>query len=142
MKEAILTVDLAVTINGSEIVLISRAKPPFMDKLVLPGGHFEKTDSSTAQACTREAMEEIGLRIDPENLKLLTVLDDPDRDPRPGRRVSIAYTIDLSSYEAIKNCRASSDARSIHIREIDSLTQKEIGFDHWKVIKELKRIQT
>jgi 8-oxo-dGTP diphosphatase len=138
MKEVILTVDLAATINGSEIVLIKRTKPPFMDKLVLPGGHFEQTDKSAAQACAREAMEEIGLRIDPENLKLLMILDGPDRDPRPGRRVSVVYTIDLPNREAIKNCRASSDAHSINIKKIDTLKEDDIGFDHWEVIKKLK----
>lgn len=138
MKEIIMTVDLAATINRSEIILIERTKPPFMDKLVLPGGHFEITDSGATSACIREAMEEIGLKIDCEDLKLLMILDDPDRDPRPGRRISVVYTIDLSDHEAIKNCRASSDARTIHVSRINSLKKHEIGFDHWKVIEKLK----
>jgi len=135
----ILTTDLALTINGSEIVLISRTKPPFQDKLVLPGGHFESSDKSLSDACAREALEEISLKIDPDKLRLLKVLDDPKRDPREGRRISVVFRLDLIGYEFLKDLSPASDAKKIHINKIDSLTQNEIGFDHWKVIEELKK---
>ena len=109
-----------------------------MDKLVLPGGHFEETDQSLSAACAREALEEIGFEVDPDELKLLTVLDDPKRDPRPGRRISVVFTIDVSSRNCLENCGPASDARAIEIREINGLTEEEIGFDHWEVVKILK----
>jgi ADP-ribose pyrophosphatase YjhB (NUDIX family) len=131
----ILTVDIAVTINSSEILLIKRAKEPFMDKFVLPGGHFELSDPSATIACVREALEEINLKVDPKKLSLLTILDKPDRDPRKGRRISIVYTINLSNLEKVKNCRAESDALSIEIKNLKDLSEKEVGFDHWEAIK-------
>lgn len=139
MRKIILTVDLAVTINGSEIILINRAKPPFQDRLVLPGGHFESSDKSLSGACAREALEEISLKIDPDKLRLLAVLDDPKRDPRKGRRISAVFRLDLIGHELLKDLFPASDAKKIHIRKIDSLSENEIGFDHWKAIKELKK---
>ena len=127
-----LATDGLVTIQGKKIVLIKRAKEPFLDKLVMPGGHVESDDSSVAIACARELEEEIGLQIDPQNLKLLTVLDSPDRDPRPGRLISIVYRIDLESEPLLK---AATDAKEVVIRNLNELTANEIGFDHWQAIK-------
>jgi len=120
-------------------VLIERAKEPFMDKLVLPGGHFESSDKSLSDACAREALEEISLKIDPDKLRLLAVLDDPKRDPRKRRRISVVFRLDLIGYKFLNNLSPASDAKKIHIKKIDSLTKNEIGFDHWKVIEELKK---
>ncbi len=39
--QTILTVDLAVIVEGEELVLIERGEEPFSGKLALPGGHFE-----------------------------------------------------------------------------------------------------
>jgi len=139
MNEIILTVDLALTVNHSQVLLIKRADPPFLDKLVLPGGHLESSDISAKAACCREAKEEINLDIDENELELLAVLDSPGRDPRRGRRISIAYTIDFSAHQSVASCRASSDARSIHFRNISSLKKEELGFDHWKVIEMLQK---
>jgi ADP-ribose pyrophosphatase YjhB (NUDIX family) len=83
-RKLVLTVDGLVTLAHQEIVLIRRAKPPFMDKLVMPGGHVEASDVSIPAACARELEEEIGCRLNPADLQLLCVLDRPDADPRPG----------------------------------------------------------
>ena len=135
----ILTVDLALTINRSEILLIERAKGPFLDKLVLPGGHFENFEKNTRKACTREMSEELNLRINSEKLELFTILDDKDRDPRKGRRISVVFTIDFPNCECIEECSPASDAKAIRVREINSLAKEEIGFDHWKVIEMIKQ---
>lgn len=131
------TVDIAVTIGRKHIVLIERAKPPFMDKLVLPGGHVEPTDESFTSACAREALEEIGLVVRPEDLRFLMTIEG-NSDPRPGHRVSQVFTINFPTLEALGSCTASSDAKSIHIRELASLKPEEIGFDHFQAIIKLK----
>lgn len=135
--ETKLTADLALTVNSMYLVLIRRAKPPFMDKLVLPGGHVEG-EETMAEACAREAFEEIGFKVDPRALRLLTILDDPKRDPRPGRRVSAVFTIDVTPRD-LSNLIAGSDAASLELRKITELKPEEVGFDHFEAIKLLAR---
>lgn len=131
-----LTVDLIVVAERN-ILLIKRKKFPFQDKLVLPGGHVEADDASLAHACAREAAEEIGLLAKPEDLKLLTILDTPDRDPRPGRRISIVFFLELSSKLLLQNCVPGSDALEISILPFEQIKEEEIGFDHFKAIKSI-----
>jgi len=130
-----LTVDAIVTIDHSEVVLIRRAKPPHEDKLVFPGGHVEGNET-LASACVRELEEEIGLKVEEKELRLVTVLDAPGRDPRPGRRVSVVFRLDISSERAAM-VRAGSDAREIVLRPLASLHPEELGFDHARVIGHL-----
>ncbi len=125
-----ITVDVVVLCNGG-VVLIRRNKPPFMDRLVLPGGHVEDSDVSLAAACCRELAEEIGLKVAPEQLKLLTVLDAKDRDPRPERRVSIVFMVKLTELPILT---AGSDALEVEVVELDSITQDMVGFDHYQAI--------
>lgn len=129
-EDIIRTVDIAVVCRGS-ILLIKRTKPPFMDRLVLPGGHVEAGESLRA-AATRELEEEAGLRIDPSSLRELATLDAPDRDPRPGRRVSAVFAVEIVSPVG---CLAGSDAASLHWRRLSSLSADEIGFDHFEAIR-------
>ncbi len=131
-----LTVDIVVVCKN-KIVLIRRSKPPFMDRLVLPGGHVEESDANLRAACCREVAEEIGLEIAPEQLELLTVLDAADRDPRPERRISIVFMVKLTELPLLT---AGSDALKVEVVELDSLTQKMVGFDHFLAILAAKGI--
>ncbi len=134
MNEKIIrTVDIAVTFRGS-ILLIKRTKAPFMDKLVLPGGHVEAGENLLA-AAVRELEEEVGLRLDVPRLRELKTLNAPDRDPRPGRRVSVVFIAELSSADEACLCHAGSDAASLHWRHLSSLSAGEIGFDHFEAIR-------
>ncbi len=137
MRDILLTTDGLVVLRKKTIVLIKRVKPPFEDKLVLPGGHVETEDKSVAYACTRELEEEIGLKIKPERLSLLKILDAPKRDPRPGRRISVVYRIDLEDDPELK---AGDDAAKIVLRDLDDLQPEEVGFDHWEAISMVKKL--
>lgn len=142
MSDILLTTDALVTIGGKGIVLIRRAKEPFMDKLVMPGGHIDFNDKSVAHACARELEEEVGLKINAEDLKFLTILDAPDRDPRQdARRISIVYTIDLLDRSLLANCKAATDAKEVHIVEIDKLKKDDTGFDHWEAVEMVKKFK-
>jgi len=132
----LLTVDVVIMVNGTHAVFIKRAKPPFVDKLVLPGGHVEEGET-TIEAAVREAEEELHLTLNPGQLKLLTVLDSLGRDPRPGRRVSVVFTYDVP-IQALTGLSAGSDAASAELREIASLDEGELGFDHWEAVKLLR----
>lgn len=134
-SNAVLTVDVVILLGGTEVVLIKRAKYPHKDKLVLPGGHLEKGEE-LREACVREIAEEVGFIASSSDLKLLTVLDDPKRDPRPGRRISAVFLLELPT-SACNSFIAGSDAAEVIIRPLSSLTEKEIGFDHWSAILEV-----
>lgn len=127
------TVDGLITIAGREIILIERTKPPFEDKLVLPGGHIEDGESEKA-ACVRELEEEIGLTVCEDDLELLIVINNPGRDPRPGHDKTTVFHVDLPDRSALKTLKAGSDAKSIVVRELVSLEPSEIGFDHFEAI--------
>lgn len=133
MSHITVMVDGLVTIAGTKAVFIQRAKPPFMEKLVMPGGHVESEDESLTSACARELEEEIGLVVSPESLRLLTVLDTKGRDPRKPT-LSVVFTIDLSSEDLLASCVAGSDAKKIVIRDLASLNSEEVGFDHFKAV--------
>jgi 8-oxo-dGTP diphosphatase len=128
----ILTVDALIE-SPAGILLIERAKPPFLGTLSLPGGHVESSDRSPEAACVRELREETGIRVEAEELKLLTVLADPGRDPRPGNRVSIVYALRLPS-RRLSGLKAGSDARRVRIVPAKRLRPEQIAFDHWKAI--------
>jgi len=134
-EQTIQTVDIAVTCNG-HLLLIRRTKAPFEDKLVLPGGHVELGESAV-EAIIREALEEIGLVVRAEELRFLIRLDREHRDPRPGRRISLVYHLEISA-SRLSECAAASDAREIVIREISSLNESEIGFDHFEAVRLLQ----
>lgn len=136
-SDAITTVDAVITFGKTEVVLIRRAKEPFLDKLVLPGGHVERGESPQ-EACVREIEEETGLRVALEQLKFLTVLDREGRDPRPGKRVSGVYHVALPR-DTQKQLRPGSDAREILVRGLVGLSQGQVGFDHWKAINMVRR---
>ncbi len=131
-QQIFLTVDGLVT-DGTSVILIKRAHEPFLETLVLPGGHVDFVDESAKAACARELSEEINFQPELDQLELLMILDKPDRDPRPNRRISIVYLIALP--ELPKNIQAQSDAKQIVIRELKNLKPEEIGFDHIKAIE-------
>jgi ADP-ribose pyrophosphatase YjhB (NUDIX family) len=132
------TVDIAVTIAGRDLVLIERTKPPFEDKLCLPGGRIEPEDPTPADAAVREAFEEIGLALDPAALRFVTMLTG-DRDPRPDVGDSTVFHVDFAEVPALQ---AGSDAKRLIIRALDSLRPEEMGFDHWEVIMLLTGVKT
>jgi 8-oxo-dGTP diphosphatase len=133
----ILTVDVAL-VAGDELLLIRRAIPPFLDRLVLPGGHVDPEDSGLAAAAARELLEETGVALRPEDLKFLCLLDSPGRDPRPGRRMSVAFTAACADRSSV-SAAAGSDAREIVWRRLGTIRPDEIGFDHWQAIAALGR---
>ena len=130
------TVDILITVNKKKIILIKRAKEPFMDKLVLPGGHVEK-DEDLETACCREAKEEIGFLVYPSELEKLIVLDSLKRDPRPGKRISTVFHVDLLDESRLENCQAESDALAIEIRDIKNISPEMIGFDHFRALEKI-----
>lgn len=134
--KVILTVDCVITIQKQCVVLVRRVKEPFLDKLVLPGGHVENFDHSLSEACAREVLEEIGLHIEPTALSFLTVLSKQGRDPRPGVRVSAVYRIDLPSVPVFQ--LAPKEIEAVVVVLLSEIEPHMIGFDHFEALRMLK----
>lgn len=131
------TVDAAIVIDHEFLLLIERTKPPFLEKLVFPGGHVDAGESCRV-ACAREVLEEVGLEITLDRLELLALLDEPGRDPRPGHDLSIVFRVNLSR-EDTNSAKAMTDAKSLHLVRILDLTPDQVGFDHWQAIEKLQK---
>jgi 8-oxo-dGTP diphosphatase len=136
MGKTLLTVDVLIHDAFGQVLLIERVKEPFMDKLVMPGGHVESGES-LRQAAVRELEEEIGVVLAPEDLRELCYLDASDRDPRHERRESQVYDVFVPSIEKL-NARAQSDAKCIRVAPLSFLTSEMIGFDHYQAVKKLR----
>lgn len=135
--DSILTVD-GVLVSGRRVLLIERTKAPYMDRLVFPGGHVEDGEDLPS-AVVRELMEEVGVEVSALDLTYLTLLSDPGRDPRPGHRVAHVYWMRVE--EAVLDLAvAGSDARALHLVDIDSIEPAHIGFDHYRAIVALKEV--
>ena len=139
MSDILLTVDPVVTINNEKILLVRRGQEPDIGKLALPGGHVDLADLSVKHACARELKEETGLVVGLGDLKFMVILDNPGRDPRPDRRISIVYKVDLPSEDLLRNCKAGSDAKDLVVKKIDELKSEDMAVDHWEVIKIIKK---
>ncbi len=135
-KKIIMTVDILLLDEYDNVLLIRRAKPPFEDKFVLPGGHVDEGERFEF-AAARELKEEVGIEVSPYDLQFICRLDAPDRDPRPGRRISYVFGMRIPQHLLTK-ARAGSDAQSIHLIRLCDLTRDLLGFDHYKVVEAFK----
>ncbi|GAA3945944.1 NUDIX domain-containing protein [Actinoplanes auranticolor] len=70
-------VAVAVQPVGGGLLVVRRGIPPARDTLALPGGFIE-TGETWQQAASRELGEEVGLRTDPETVRLYDTISAPD----------------------------------------------------------------
>tara|TARA_B110001469_G_C9458550_1_gene231196 strand:- start:15 stop:437 length:423 start_codon:yes stop_codon:yes gene_type:complete len=127
VETPLLTVDCVVFSEGG-IVLIRRGFEPFKGWLALPGG-FVDIGESAEQACVRELLEESGLLVDINKLKLIGVYSDPARDTRR-HTVSVAYLCESN----LENLQAGDDAVSVEV--VENWKSEDIAFDHKKIIED------
>lgn len=119
-----LTVDAVVPMGRGRILLIRRAKEPFLGHWALPGG-FVTVGETVEDACLRELEEETGIRGVIRSL--VGVFSDPARDPR-GHTVSIAYAVEALAGEL----RGADDAAEAAAVVYDDTL--ELAFDHRAII--------
>ena len=87
--DAIVTRPSAAEAGKTDILLITRARPPFVGSYALPGGFVDYGEDPKV-ACVRELKEECSVEgYEPE---LITVAGKPDRDPRK-HVISIVYAV-------------------------------------------------
>lgn len=128
-KTPLLAVDIVIKTKDDRIVFIKRLNPPFKGFFALPGG-FVEYGEKVEEAAIREAKEETGLDV--EDLRLIGVYSDPNRDPR-GHVVSIAFL----AKEKGGVLKASSDAK-----EVTALKEppEKLAFDHELILRDAKKM--
>ena len=132
-KTPSVTVDAIVTRakeGGTDILLITRAKPPFEGHYAFPGGFVDYGEDPKV-ACLRELQEECCVAgSQPE---LITVAGKPDRDPRK-HVISIVYSVQI---EADASVAAGDDAATAKWYDLRTVwNDYEFAFDHKDILKE------
>lgn len=135
------TVDLIVYIEGEGLLQVKRGNYPYKDCWALPGGFLDVGTENTVHAAIRELKEETSLDLTEDQLTLVGVYSDPDRDPRD-HVVSIVYAVDLPVKYA-KQVKAGDDAKETRFVQLNSspvtgdpMYSKEppMAFDHDKIV--------
>jgi 8-oxo-dGTP diphosphatase len=121
------TVDLIVN-YGEGIVLIKRKHEPFKDYWALPGGFLEYKKETLEQAASRELFEETSLKTNPEDLKLIGVYSNPERDPRDH---VISHVYEVRNYSG--ELKANDDAAEV---EVFRKIPENLAFDHSKILSD------
>jgi 8-oxo-dGTP diphosphatase len=128
-KAPSLTVDCVVLDPVGRLLLIRRRNAPFRGQYALPGGYVDYGET-TEHAAARELAEETGLVA--VTVSLIGVYSDPQRDPR-GHVVSIAYRVEVSSYDVCAGDDASAAAF------VGDWRGEELAFDHRRIVEDALR---
>jgi 8-oxo-dGTP diphosphatase len=130
-KTPALTSDCVIFDEKGRVLLIQRGNPPFKNAYALPGG-FVEIGETVEDACRREVLEEVGIKVG--DLRLIGVYSNPARDPR-GHTVSIAFLTALPRASAPK---AGSDAKSVEwVEDWRDLT---LAFDHARILADAEAL--
>lgn len=128
MKSPDLTVDIIITCDNGDIVLVKRKNEPFSGSWELPGGFVEygETVESTA---IREAEEETGLEVALECI--VGVYSEPDRDPR---RHIVSVCFKAKKIDG----KFDSDGEILKARAFnkDEIRNMNLAFNHIEMLKD------
>src|SRR5262245_30981945 len=110
------------------VLVIERAKDPYMGRLALPGG-FLRADEDLRAGAERELKEETDLDASMLHLEQLRAYGTPGRDPR-GPVVSVAF---LAIAPDLPTPTAGSDARDAHWKPVETV-HGQLAFDHDQIL--------
>jgi 8-oxo-dGTP diphosphatase len=83
-----------VLIRENKILLSRRYNTGFQDgSYSFPSGHLKNDEETFSQALVREAMEEIGIQIDPADLELVHVMHRRQQEPADERRINLFFKV-------------------------------------------------
>lgn len=129
--------------ESTEILLIKRAKEPYLDYWALPGGHFDiESDESINHAALREMEEETGIKPDDlygKTLKFEKYFDNKKRDTR-GRSVTFVFNgeVDMRKNPQIV---AADDAKDVRWVNRWDLASMDLAFDHGHILRKTNWIK-
>ncbi|MFE6412567.1 NUDIX domain-containing protein [Streptomyces sp. NPDC057837] len=127
-----------VCIRGNHVLTIERGWPPHQGQLALPGGHVDPGETSLA-AAARELLEETGVRVNPSDLVLVGIYDQPDRDPR-GRYVTVAYTVTVPADTVA--CGPEDEREVTAMRWVPLDQPGDLAFDHGQIVADAMQTRT
>lgn len=94
-------------------------------KWALPGGFLDR-DESCAEACIRETKEELAIEI--TNLKLIHIVDNPNRPNEDRQNINFVFIADFGSGEIV----TSEEVAEVNWFDLENLPPKEeIAFDFY-----------
>ncbi|MHA1315575.1 MAG: NUDIX domain-containing protein [Candidatus Helarchaeota archaeon] len=123
-------VDAVVLDGKGNVVLIKRRYPPYRGQLALPGG-FVKYKEDLKKAVIREVAEETNLHV--KIINKIGVYDARGRDPR-GNIITTAFKCQVIGDPT--DLKSTSEVLSAEWIPIESLKEKDLAFDHEKILKE------
>jgi len=119
-----------IVLKDNQVLLVKRAARLLEGgKWGIVGGFLER-DETLEQAVHREVMEETGWKV--ENIKLLEIIDEPNRPNDDRQNVPFVYTCD-----AVEKV-GEPDDESVEQKwfDLDALPSSEqFAFDHLEMIK-------
>nr|MDO8088902.1 NUDIX hydrolase [Candidatus Sigynarchaeum springense] len=119
------TVDVVISDDKGNVVLVKRDRPPFLGFYALPGRFvYADKGESEKDAIDVALAEKVGGKVKIE--KKQGIYDAPGRDPR-GKVVSTVFKCKLVSAEGIK----------AEIVPVDKLKEMKLAFDHKKILKDV-----
>lgn len=145
---AVIAILFAYDLKGKQYVLtVKRGKgtpdPEYVGANCLPCGYLD-FDETTQEAAARELFEETGVKVNPEDLHLLSINDNPFDDKR--QNVTFRYFIEIKGIpvEGISQILTSKFSEEDEIELIKFIPVTEIdnykwAFNHDKIINQLKR---
>jgi 8-oxo-dGTP diphosphatase len=99
----------------------------------LPGGHVDWRSESLEEAACRELHEETGIEVEPSDLVQVGAYGDPDRDPRSGRTVSVAFVAFNRGFGDPFGGSDATHARFIDVIELLA-SPNRLEFDHRAIV--------
>lgn len=145
---AVIVILFAYDLKGKQYVLtVKRGKgtpdPEYVGVHCLPCGYLD-FDETTQEAAARELFEETGVKVNPDNLKLLSINDNPSDDKR--QNITFRYFIEVKGIpiEGINQILTNKFSEEEEIDSIQFVPVVDIDNYKWafnqdKIINQLKR---
>lgn len=145
---AVIVILFAYDLKGKQYVLtVKRGKgtpdPEYVGVHCLPCGYLD-FDETTQEAAARELFEETGVKVNPDDLKLLSINDNPSDDKR--QNITFRYFIEIKGIpiEGINQILTNefSEKDEVDFAEfipVVNIDDYKWAFNQDKIINQLKR---
>jgi 8-oxo-dGTP diphosphatase len=145
---AVIIIFFAYNLKGKQYILtVKRGKgtpdPEYVGARCLPCGYLD-FDETTQEAAARELFEETGIKVNPDDLKLLSINDNPSDDKR--QNITFRYFIEVKgipveglSQILTNKFSEEEEVDSVQFTPVADVSSYRWAFNHDKIINQLKR---